>query len=39
MIRDWDGNGRKDDMFDNLMDYMLANGAMNEEEEEEEDGE
>ncbi len=37
MIHDWDGNGRKDDMFDNLMDYMLATGAMESKEEEEDE--
>ena len=23
MIHDWNGNGQKDDMFDNFMDYMM----------------
>ena len=39
MINDWDGNGRKDDMIDNLMDFMLATGAIEKDEDEEEESE
>ena len=40
MIHDWDGNGRKDDMFDNLMDFMCATGAIEaQDEDEDEDSE
>ena len=28
MFFDWNGNGRKDDMFDNYMDYMMINDIL-----------
>ena len=33
---DWNGNGQKDDMFDNMMDYMLASGEFDKDDDDDE---
>ena len=39
MIHDWNGNGRKNDMFDDLMDYIMYNETanINDDEDDEDD--
>ena len=37
MFHDWDGNGKKDDMFDNFMDYMMYKNMIEDDEDKEDD--
>lgn len=37
MIHDWDGNGKTDDMFDDLMDYMMVTGGFDTDDEDEDE--